>query len=636
MGFLSPLSLAWLGLLAPLVALYVLRRRRRVRIVGSVELWSRAVQDMRAERPWQRLVPQIPLLLQATALVLGALALARPSGIGQLPAGARVAVVVDASASMATLTQSGASRLEMARRLAEGIATSIPPSGAFMLVEAASEPTVLVPPTAERGAIARGIAQLRIRSTEAALQRAVNLAAERMRDAPPGSRIVVVTDGASDAEVALGASVPVEVQRVGDDAENAGIIALDVRPRRREEFPDRAEIFVRAVHHGRSPVTRWVIASVAGRGVVASRRVELAPGRPQSVLMTADLPPDEDGRAPYVRVELATSEDTAGSTRVDALPLDDVVVVPSPGTHRLPVFLVGEPPRSVRRALVADGHVEIFEISLASFEARLADPTQDPIEGLLVFAARVPREPPQGEALVVAPSDDEVFGVALGPEVADARVVTWDENDPRLRFVDFGNVHVAALRPILGAAARPLAEADRGVLVAAVAHPLGEATIVSFDPDASDWPQSPSFVVFTRNVLERARSRRAEGSIPAGRIGEPLRVPAPDGSSVEVRCPDGSTVRGLSRGGLANIDVPALAGTFEARVGSRTILAVRNLLSPAESNPSPRARFVSREGSSAVRAVEARPHLEAWPWLATAMLIMLALEATWASRRGAS
>src|SRR6478736_5819992 len=96
-ALLSPISLAWLGLLVPLVLLYVLKRRRETRIVGSTLLWELAMRDMRAERPWQRLVPHLSLLLQALVLILGAIALARPAGAGQVPTGARVAVVVDTS-----------------------------------------------------------------------------------------------------------------------------------------------------------------------------------------------------------------------------------------------------------------------------------------------------------------------------------------------------------------------------------------------------------------------------------------------------------------------------------------------------------------------------------------------------------
>ena len=71
MSLLSPLSLLWVGLLAPLVLLYVLKRRRQAREVGSTLLWELALRDLRAERPWKKLVPQLALLLQAHGRVDG-------------------------------------------------------------------------------------------------------------------------------------------------------------------------------------------------------------------------------------------------------------------------------------------------------------------------------------------------------------------------------------------------------------------------------------------------------------------------------------------------------------------------------------------------------------------------------------
>ncbi|MFO0713232.1 MAG: BatA and WFA domain-containing protein [Sandaracinus sp.] len=347
MGLLSPISLAWLGLLAPLVALYILRRRREARLVGSTMLWDRAVRDMRAERPWQRLIPYVSLILQALAIVLAAVALARPSGVGEVPSGARIAVVVDASASMATRDLGGGSRMEAARAAVVALADALPPGGTLTLIEAASEPAVLLAPTSDVAEIRRAIGQLRVRGAESSLEAAVSVAAERVRDAPPGSRIVVLTDASSEGEQILAATVPVEVQRVGMDAVNDAIVAVDVRARPTDEAPDRAELFVRIVRHATTPATRWITASIEGRGVVASRRVELTPEQPESVLMLADLPPDAEGRAALVRLELAGDDPAGGRVEAssdDALSLDDLVVAPSPGARRLTVFLVGSAP----------------------------------------------------------------------------------------------------------------------------------------------------------------------------------------------------------------------------------------------------------------------------------------------------
>lgn len=637
MNLLAPASLGWLALLAPLIALYVLRRKREARVVGSTWLWDRAVRDMRAERPWQRLIPHVSLLLQALALVLATLALARPSGVGEVPSGARTVVVVDASASMGARDVGGATRMDQARETLRGLAASLPPGGTLAIVEAASEPAVLLAATDDSVAIARAASQLRVRGADASLERAVAVAAERLRGAPPGSRIVVLTDASSDDETVLAASVPVEVQRIGTAGDNDGIVAVDVRAQPTPEAPDHAVIFARVVRHAGNAGHAWLLASIEGRGLVGSRELELDAEGSANVTLSVDLPPDASGQAAVVRLELsASAPDGAQAEAHDALALDDVVVAPSPGARRLPVFLVGHAPASVRRVLLADRDVELFQTTLAALTERAANPDAADLDGLFVFAGEAPPSPPDGaDAVVVAPTGDSIFGIELGPAVASPEIASWDEDDARLRFVSFGDVRVGSMRPVRGSAARALVETPSGALIASLTHPGGEVTLLGFDPDASTFPDQPGFVVFFRNLLERARARRAEGGIRAGRIGEPLRVPAPDGTWVDVHCPDGSTARGLSHGGVAIVDVPAMPGVFEATIGRRHLFALRNLLDAAESNLAPRARFVTRDGDE-VGAVEAVVPRELWAWLAIALLVVLVSEGLWATRKGAA
>ena len=631
MSFLSPLSLAWLGLLVPLIALYVLKRRRQVREVGSTLLWEAALRDMRAERPWKRLVPHLSLLLQILAIVAGAIALARPVGAGRMPAGAHVAAVIDTSVSMAAAHGDG-TRLDEAKRLARNLARGLPPGGKLMVIEAGREAVVAAPSSDDATALSRAIDGLVPRGGSSSLEAAVALATERLRGAPAGSRVVVITDAAADGAIALDRrTVPVEVQRVGEPADNTAIVAADVRPHPEDGAPDRSEVFVRLARFGESDEEVYVTATIDGRGTIASRRVSVPAGETTSVVMQADLPPDRGGRAPVVQVSIAP---TGGDDARDALALDDLAVVPSPGARKLPVFLVGNAPLPLERVLRADPDVELFATTLDAIAERDAD--EPPLDGLFVYAGRTPDEAPAGDSVVVAPVGDRVFEVALGEAVEAPRIVTWDEDDVRLRFVELGDVHIRAARTLEGAVAHPLVTADAGPIVGTIRRPDGETTVVAFDPSQTDWPRSPSFVVFFRNLLENARRRRAEGGVAPGTLGEPLRIPAPDGDRVVVTTPSGRELDATSRGGVAIVEVPAEPGAYAIRTERRELRALRNLLDPSESDLRPRARFTRADAATEVERAEAADHSETWPWLAAALLFILAIEAVWATRRAAT
>lgn len=629
MTFLAPMQLLWLGLLVPLIALYILKRRRQRRVIGSTLLWEQAVRDMRAERPWKRLLPQVALLLQILAIVAGSVALARPAGAGSVPGGAWIAVVIDASASMAAKHGEG-TRFEVAKDAALDLARSLPPGGRMMLVEAGSEGEVLAPLTGDRATLEEAIGRLRVRGGSANLEGAVAVAAERLRESPDGSHVLLFTDASEDGEFALDrdqAPVEVRLTRAEGELDNDAIVDADVR-HKAGEGPDRCDVFVRLRRWGRGPRDVFVSASIDGReGVVASRRVTLEPGATQSVVMTADLPPNPDGQAAVVRVAIAGED----GRQDDDLALDDVAVVPSPGARRLPVFLVGTPPRSVQRVFRADRDVELFATSLDALAER--DDDEPPLDGLFVYTGDTPVVPPPGDSVVLAPVDDRAFELEVGAETELPRVVTWDEADPRLRFVALGDVTIGRLRPLRGGAGRVLVDTDGGPAMVAVARPDGETTFLGFDPDRSDWPTTSSFVVFFRNLLERARTRRAAGGIPVGALGEPLRVPAPDGEAVEVTTPGGRTLSALSRGGVAIVDVGAEPGVYAVQTEQRTLHALRSLLDASESDLSARATF-TRGGEGTEAALSApREHRESWPYVAGALLLLMLGEAWWATRR---
>ncbi len=625
MSFLSPWSFLWLLLIGPLVALYILRRRRQERVIASTLLWQEALADLRAERPWRRLVPQVSLLLQILAIIAGSLALARPSGSASIPSGAQLAIIVDASSSMAAFANGEETRFELARNAAQAYADDLPPGGRMMLIESGRETAVLSPLTSDRHALSTAVDRLQIRGTSANLEEAVAIASERLADSPEGSRIVILTDGSQQGEVELLAALPIEVQEVtiasGYQDQNLGIVDADVRPRP-EEGADRADIFARVLNPSSEPRDVFVIAELMpGQQALASRRLRIDSEQSSGVVLQVDLPPDDQGRAAHVGLRLEPADGLP-----DVFALDDQVVLPSPGARRLPVFVIGTPPQSVMRALRTDSEVELFRTSLPALAER---EEQTPLDGLQIFCGDVPAEAPGGDSIVFAPNQNQVFEARLA-DGERGNITDWSEADPRLRFANLGRVRFGEARDISGMT--PLVQSSAGVIAAGIERPAGETTLFSFNPDQSNWPSDPSFVIVMRNLLERARNRRASGGIPDGPLGESLRVPASDQRSVEVETPSGATIEAPVQGGLAIVPIQAEPGVYRAEVGERELFAMRNHLSESESDISHRAVFVTGEGQTlaGVEAPEERSDL--WQWVGLLLLLILALEIAWATR----
>src|SRR5437764_9359380 len=186
MNLLAPAALGLAALAAPIVAMYILKMRRRERVVSSTFLWEQALRDVQANAPWQRLRPNLLLLLQLLALLLLVAALARPFRLGATSLGANLVLILDISGSMGA-TDVAPTRLARAKAEARQLVDDLPAGGTMTIIAAGNGAEVVQPSTgnraALRGAIDRVAGQAGVTDFREALALAAP-AAERLPDTP--------------------------------------------------------------------------------------------------------------------------------------------------------------------------------------------------------------------------------------------------------------------------------------------------------------------------------------------------------------------------------------------------------------------------------------------------------------------
>jgi len=134
MQFINP-SGAWaLISLAVVAALYLLKRRYTDQVVPSALLWRRALNDLSADRPFQKLKKNLLLLCQLIMALLIALSMMRPALPGG--GGSEAAFVFDVSASMGAmdgrqtrLEKSAADAWDIVQHMGSGARVSVITAG---------------------------------------------------------------------------------------------------------------------------------------------------------------------------------------------------------------------------------------------------------------------------------------------------------------------------------------------------------------------------------------------------------------------------------------------------------------------------------------------------------------------------
>jgi hypothetical protein len=587
MGLRDPLWL-WLGALAvPLVLLYVLKVRRERQEVASTMLWRRALEELDAQTPFRRLRRNWLLLLQLAALALCVLAAAGPHLRTLIVPGARVAIVLDASASMLA-----GGRMEQARREALRLIDGMGARDEAAVVRAGSSPRVAGPLTADRPALRNAVRTVEASAAPADLEAALRLARSLTGDE---AEIILVTDVSGRAPEGRHA----RVLRVGEALDNAGIVALGVRAANPSGLD--SEIFVRVRNASERRVSGTLRLLVDGRLRDASA---LTIAAEREAARTFSL----------VGVARGSLEVEWDAETADAQPVDDsagwLLVEPEPRTYRVH----GEPDPYVAQALTAlEGWRRAGGAAPADLE-------------LLVARS------PEGEGppfLWIDPPD-----LRRG-YVESASVLEWDATHPVLRYADLHPVRLART-PLLARApgARVLARSTAGPLILEGTWGERRYVVWGFQPTETDLPLHVAFPVLMHNALEHLAppARNLPGGVATGQAPT---VTWPEGEDVELIAPSGRTQRLTVASGVLRMPPLDEVGTWRVKGERRELACSASLLDEREADLRPQADgSVPHPGPSAARAADAATPAvrDLWRLAVLAGLAIVVLEG-WAFHR---
>ena len=654
--WVTPLAGAVLGasILAPLVALWFLKLRRRKRVVSSTLLWTRSLADLRANTPFQRIRFSWLLLLQILAVVAIALALAQPEAEGLGSSGGRHVLMIDRSASMNAverLDERGrelsepVTRLELAKQAAKTRVRELLGGGWFssrasdvMIVAFGSRAEIQAPFTDSIPALEAAIDAISPTDEGTRLLEAIELARaftandrpdeieSALREAPPA--IELYSDGriADFDRIAPREGEPVIYHRVGATARNVAVSTISAdRP---PDQPDRIQVFAGLVNPQREPVRVTLQLAVDGTvraltpdpieiPAAEDRAGVFTPGRAQVIFRPIE---QRDNAA----IEVAIVED-------DDLRDDDAAIVVVPPARRLSVLLVGDGGFLLRTLLEGIPAERFASVSVAEYDAMVEEGTYAGYD-VVVLDGVVPKRLPTGRYLSFGATPPVEGLSAFGSHSSVFPRIVRDEH-PVFRSASLDELFVSKMTAVQADKRfQVLAESAEGPMVVALDRSDLHLVHVTFDPLDSNWPFQRSFVNFVANAVEHLG--RAGDSVVGRTLapGEAIALKLPPGSSaVELALPTGRTER-LTPDAGGNISwgpVP-LAGLYRisfataGRTERDERLVAVNIADAAEARLEPLETL--QLGTTSVQgiAVASSSRGALWPWvLGLGLLIVI-------------
>ena len=570
MNFLSPIAglLLAAAVLPPLLLLWFLKLRRARTPVSSQRLWREAIEDMRANAPFQRLRWRWLLVLQILVLVLIALTIARPRVQGAGQAGQRTILMIDASGSMRAVdTDDGRSRLEHAKDLAlarvdalHGGGSLFSETGETMVLTFAGDASVECRFTSSASELRKSIEAITPTDQVTRAVPALRLARAYATNTDPESPwpvggpavIECISDGRIPdlADRFLEAGESLVYHRIGSKAPKNWSFSVFTADRDVRD-PRQVRVLLGLVAEGEAPNGELVLR-VDG-AVVSKRPIRLPESGDEDELARVDmiLGPFALDAGAQLEAELLLADDN---------PFDNVVWLQLPPPNPLRIQAIEPVPDLLRFALEAL-EPAVFD-TVASVEA-LKDGYDftvwpgDAIGNTVL---------PEGRHLVfgAVPSG---MGISRSADGSSPAVVMATESlHPVMRGVGVERLEI--LDVANWDSSRGVTELMSGPNggLAYAAEPVGRrAIVVAFDPMESNWPALPGFVAFLSNAASWLSESMEITSLEPGDV---LRINGPAGGIADFRGTNVEAEIPFDRDGQGQFGPLRTVGRYEVQFSS--------------------------------------------------------------------
>jgi hypothetical protein len=648
--------------LPALLALYLLKLRRRPVRVSSTLLWTQVVQDLEVNVPLRWLKASLLLVLHLLTVVLLCLAIARPALTDGSAGSQRAIILIDRSASMSAVESPGEpSRLERARSLARDMVQRITDAGRpAAIVAFASQPVLMSGFSTSASALNAAISDASPTDQPTDLAAALQLADSLVsgggaEESPEPVDVILISDGnipdpprmlSTAGQLRYISVVPPAGPEARTPAPNLAITSLSAR--RDDADPATVRVFARV--QSTFPSSRTIPLALSLNAEPVQRRPVDVPGisesgTPGEATATFEL---VEARAGVLLLTLpdadALASDNAAALVLPASDRPDVLLVQPPAVARTedpqgdlsPDWLLGDALKemslgSLRRVSAAQAAAMASNPATAPDLVIYDRVRADPLPPIATLSFGVPLDLPGVRSVVPAATAD----------AAASAILTWDRTHPVLRDVALDTLLFT--RPIRfeiddekAREARveiaELARGPAGPAILSVQHPTAAGVTrriaLAFELQQSNWPVSVGFPIFLANAIDFLTLRAEQSAGIAFSTNQPAWL-SPGGRSgvidldgpIRLTC---DVPQGAPPGSRVSLGLIERAGVYAAPGAPLTAVAI-NLADGFESSLRGRESIpiAGREITGDVSAVGSR---ELWRWLLMAAAALMAVE----------
>ena len=514
MNFLFPTSLFLFGLAIPIIALYILKLRRRREPVSTLMFWEELFRERQTTSLFQRLKHLLSLLLQLLFLALLVLAVARPQFAFLTKSAQQFILIIDQSASMNTVEVSdGSTRLESAKQHALRKVESLRFMDEMTVISSHKRPIIHSPFTNHQKSLREAVHAIQSTDISTNLEPAIDLA-YAIAQTKPNPEIIIFSDFQSISEALLAklnskkqhdadteeplSEIKHRLIRIGEANDNVGITQFRVRKSLVNPFD--YETLLRVINASEEE-RQFNVELYFEEDLFDVRPYTLAPGESKSEIFS---------NFTFEGGELKAVLDID-----DALSTDNVAYAALPKRERISVLLVTEENPFLEKALAVDEKLDLSVVTPAAY-ASAASLKSHNSQGkrayqVIIFDRYSPPTLSDGNYMFIYPPADasslKTSGTELkwniGASLETPLITDWERTHPILRHVHLENVQIGAAYQITPpATAQVLARSFESPVLFVDVAPNRKVVFTAIDILQSDLPLRIAFPVIIANTIQ--------------------------------------------------------------------------------------------------------------------------------------
>ena len=509
MSFYSPMSLLFLIGLIPIILMYLLKKQHTDVKVSSNYLWEKALRDVEANRPWQKLKKNILLFLQLLIFTALVFAIAQPYIFSNKIGGRNLIIILDTSASMQS-KENDETRFDVATKEIEKIINNLKPDTRVTLITADNKPNIIINDSKDKVSMKKKLKSIKPTNRSDSIEDTISLVKAMTKDMS-SFNVVFFTD-----------------KEIVTDIDNAAINTIN---------SNHMNVAIENLSHSINDNVITVLTTVTN---YSDQTAEF------------DISLYTDSKLQDVReISLKSNEskdiywdnlDNKISTIKTEIDFDDALVLDNSRYHVVnsnpikKVLLISEENIFLEKAIALNKGVDLYKSNEALENLNGYD--------LYIFDGILPKElPSDGNFIMFNPSNNQLFNVLETKREGELRLL----NDDLFRFVklDFVLGEVKQLEapkwsiPILLFDDKPVifkGQKDKQKFV-----------VCGFDIHNTDLPLKIDFPILIQNMLDYTLnlSRQEKTSIASGESieidvlpkAEKIYIISPDGKKEKIAPP---------------------------------------------------------------------------------------------------